>query len=80
MSEIIIEKGIPIPHRLRKNGSLKDILSKLEVGDSFLWPLNRRASILPSAQKLNISITTQKLEDKVRVWRITKPEDAVNGH
>lgn len=64
-----IEKGIPICRSSYHSGT-SEALRKLEVGDSFLYPIKKRYSIDTIARRLGIAITIRKIDkDTVRIWR-----------
>lgn len=74
LPQIKIEKGVPLPPST-KIGKWRDLLEKLEVGDSFFLPNNVRAANIHSnlavpARRLGIKITVRAISDGVRVWRI----------
>lgn len=73
----IIEKGIEIP--IRTDSRNKYPFRDMEIGDSFFVPndnLPPSASknfcqfVQPGAKRLGIKITTRKVKDGFRVWRI----------
>lgn len=67
---IKIEHNVPIPHGAGNYGSIVRIFKKMKVGDSFVYPLQKRAS-LNSAARVGITISSRKIsETKIRVWRI----------
>lgn len=69
MSDLKIEKGIPLPARTRQGG-MSQVMREMVVGDSVLWPLAKRTSLNPLAARLAIKIATRKEGvDHVRVWR-----------
>lgn len=70
--EVKIEKCIPIPNRAGHRSGLTAALRSLEVGDSFLWPKTKRASIIPAATLVRIKVATRAEGDHVRVWRIAE--------
>ena len=65
---VSIDTGIPVPD------SVSYPFEHLEVGDSFLVPIDKRASVASLAtkygQKTNTEFAVRKVsEDNVRVWR-----------
>jgi len=70
--EIQIVENVPIPPRFNKKiTALTDTMRALKVGDSFAVPIQKRSSVLSSANLAGIRITTRKISDtEVRVWRI----------
>jgi hypothetical protein len=75
-----IEKGIPIPDRMRRpykkrsvfiDNELNVTLSKLRAGDSFVITEDRRrCNCYLRAVKLKITITTRKINGEGwRIWR-----------
>jgi hypothetical protein len=67
-SEFKIEKNIPIP---RRRGGFLQTMREMEIGDSVLIPLQVRNSVSTTAKRLNIELTSKKINDKeVRVWRV----------
>ena len=78
---IVIEKNIPIPALGTKTGKWQRVLSRMDVGDSFVINLTepnkrrnreRKHSILTHAAKsLDMKIRTRKINDNtLRVWRV----------
>ena len=77
---IVIEKNIPIPALGTKTGKWQRVLSRMDVGDSFVIELKkddlrfgraRQSSILAHAAKsLDIKIRTMKISNMLRVWRV----------
>ena len=76
---IIIEKNIPIPPLGTKTGKWQRVLSRMDVGDSFVLTLTerdkrsgrvRKQSILTHAAKsLDMKIKTMRIDNTLRVWR-----------
>jgi hypothetical protein len=80
-----IEKGIPMPEHNKKYAK-KFPFEKLEIGDSFLVPLaaDKSPSSIYSAisqarKRLNIALTSARVEGGVRVWRISLPLPSQEG-
>lgn len=67
MSEIKIEKGIPIPDKGKRKSAIP--FDKMEVGDSFLVRFTQRTGIHTTAKRFGITITSRQEGDKVRIWR-----------
>lgn len=62
----IINKNIKIP---KKQGTT-EFMKGLEVGDSFVIDLDKRAGLTQLAMQIGIKITTKKInEEEARVWR-----------
>jgi hypothetical protein len=73
VSEIKIEKGVPIPqkHDSQKRGSLTATLKAMEVGDSFLYAKSQRGALPTVARHAGIRVATRSEgADHVRVWRV----------
>ena len=76
MSLAKIEKGIPIPANATTGPGTprKYPLAEMEVGDSFLAPLNRKGSVKSRAslhaRKTGRQFCVRVTEAGVRVWRI----------
>ena len=69
-----IEHGIPIPGG-RGQSEFNDLMVKLNVGDSFVAPRNKRSVIVNVAWRLNIKVLTRKVDDEnMRVWRVEPAE------
>lgn len=67
-----IEKGIPLPGEKGSTAATAaQTLRNMEVGDSFLYPKEKRANLFTTAYRLaGIKIATRSVDDKsVRVWR-----------
>jgi hypothetical protein len=73
MSELKIEKGIPIPLNQRAGG-FTEFLAKMAVGDSFLAPKEKvayiRGNIGTIGKKINAKFLTRTVEGALRVWRV----------
>ncbi len=69
MNTYVIEKGISIPeHGNNKNNYP---FKKMEVGDSFVVPLNKRGGLAFLSKRSGIKIKTAKIDDAhARVWRV----------
>lgn len=81
-----IEKNIPIPEqRGRKpNGTYSEVMSKMDVGDSFVAEGDKsqtiQSAVRQAARRIGIKVTTRQLDEtdpqfnpdkvKIRVWRI----------
>ena len=71
MKEVKIEKGIPIPSRV-KFGENRKLLESMEVGDSVFFNLKRDtiwARYYNPALRLGIEITVRKDGEGCRMWR-----------
>lgn len=79
--EITIDKDHPIPERKHglvvRKSKLKELLTTIEIGDSFAWPFNTKASVARSVISIakgkyapDIKIRTEVQDNKLRVWRI----------
>jgi hypothetical protein len=65
-----IEHGIPIP-RLR--GRYRDTFDRMKVGDSVLFPLDRKRTAQNAAQSAAVNgrrFTVKKTLQGYRVWRV----------
>lgn len=75
-----IEKNIPIQEHTRR-GELTEFVSQLNVGDSFLIPLEGEDTIDDIRQKANSLVTSGRRQGKkltsrsvgngLRVWRVS---------
>jgi hypothetical protein len=67
-----IEKHVPASEKRVRGRAWRELLSRMEIGDSVVLDnRNHRSSIKYAAQKLGIQLTSQTLPDKrIRVWRI----------
>ena len=80
MSDYKIDRGIPIPPlrdkrpRRDKYGTTKEVLSQMEVGDSFFVGGTAATDVLDKfynpANRMGIRITARRVDGGVRVWRI----------
>ena len=64
-----IDTGVPVPERA------KYPVRELKVGDSFLFPADKRDSVQPLASKIKVEtgreFTIRKMDnDTCRIWRI----------
>ena len=70
MSEIKIEKGIPIPIINENSKAIKSSMVKMEIGDSFVCSSNGK-NLHVMANIVRISIATRKISaTEYRVWRV----------
>ena len=69
---IEIEKGIEIPASRERIAGLGKTLKNMKVGESFLYPLNKRTSVLSVAfrNKPRKFITRKVGDNHIRVWRV----------
>jgi hypothetical protein len=68
MNDLVIEKGISIPPR---KGRWMNALRSMEIGDSILFPLDIQPStFFIAARRSGIKITSRKMPDGLRVWRV----------
>ncbi len=67
---IKIEKGIPIPQKQTRNGTL-EALQSMEVGDSFLYKRSAATGLYPLFKRAPGRKFVVRTIDKasVRVWR-----------
>lgn len=75
MTNIKIDKNIPIPPSKLGEGGGKYPWSEMEVGDSFLWPSEKQqkqasALAVATGRRLNKRFATRKTPEGVRVWRV----------
>lgn len=75
ITQIQIQKNIPAPaRRFLSSGFLPTVratLQKMEIGDSFLWPISKTA--YDAAKQLGYRITVRKESGNgFRVWLIAK--------
>lgn len=67
--KIKIEHGIPMIKQ--RNSVITESIKNMKVGDSFLYPADKRTHITGNANRLGFRIVTRKTEDGlVRVWRV----------
>jgi hypothetical protein len=65
-----IDNGVPIPKdRMR---GISDVIKRLKVGDSFLFPAVKRSGLYSIGKRFNITLAIRLVDDEtmVRVWRI----------
>jgi len=72
-SNIVIEKGIPLPTRLicrERGGKWVDLLRRMEIGDSFLVPMVAVSSINSVSKRIGMKLRYQKQPDGInmRCW------------
>jgi len=73
MSDISIEKGIPMPRPNHRGGYGKfgNIVREMEVGDSVLVTKQRDvANLMSSGKRIGLGMSSRKVEGGWRVWRI----------
>ena len=82
---LTVEKGVPIPPVLVKQGANIALLTGMEVGDSVWWDLaeaKRAMRFYRVAKKLGLKILIRKVDENdpqgpgVRMWRMA--EEAVS--
>lgn len=69
--EIKIEHGIPM--QKARGSKITEALSQMKVGDSFLYPEDKRTNIAGNAKRLNMKMVSRKTgagDGMVRVWRV----------
>jgi len=73
MNPILIDHNIPVPARGVAGSAMsrmREALSGMEVGDSFLWSRDNKHPY-KAAKQLGCRITTQKVNGNGwRIWRI----------
>lgn len=68
--EIKIEHGIPVGEGTNY-GLIYEVLKKMKPGDSFVYPLEKRSTVISSAHRHGIKIVTRSLGGHtVRIWRV----------
>lgn len=68
-----IRDNVPPPVRNFPNAGLTATLRKMQIGQSFEWPVHTRTSvsnIYNSARKVGIKVVTSLQGEKVGVWRV----------
>lgn len=82
--EIKIEKGIPAPTQTSRRGVIAQTLKAMEVGDSFIFPLNGRscvsqkAAIYQHAKDAGVRVVARNEGDSFRVWKVAATRDGDN--
>lgn len=84
-----VEKGIPVPPYKGYDGRnlphsvWPEFLKSLEIGDSFVVPYPRAASLMSLARLLNIELVKLQVRERAsngmaqaRFWRVPKAEKA----
>lgn len=68
---ITVEEGIEIPKRYGRESELTKVLRALKVGQSFVVDDFRiRAIVTTAAIRYGVKITTRKVDEGYRIWRI----------
>ena len=71
MSDISIEKGVPMPERSSGWGKFGNTIREMEVGDSVLVTVQRDvANLMSSGKRIGLGMSSRKVEGGWRVWRI----------
>lgn len=81
MDEIQLEYDIPIPpplekrrtprKRVSKYGALKAAIGRMLPGDSFVYPNDRRYSVILAAREMGVKVSARSLGDgNARFWRV----------
>ena len=74
MKKLKIEKNVPMP---RRRSVYNETFAVMDVGDSFVLPLNKRPSVVTAARRHKkqnpaFGIATRTVGDgQVRVWRVS---------
>jgi len=68
-----IDKNVPIPLARYGQRVRDDVMSKLEIGDSFVVENNKEAcNWYQSARKVGIKLARRKMKDEsFRMWRVS---------
>lgn len=65
-----LEKGIPIPDHQVARSETGKLMRAMKLGESFLFPIGKRAVLSSHAKLAKIKIITRTVDAKhVRVWR-----------
>jgi hypothetical protein len=71
---LVIDKGIPVPPQRRRGcGEVIDVLERMEVGDSVVFPdSGKRVTFATSGygKRLGRKFVTRKVDGGRRIWRI----------
>lgn len=71
MSNISIDKGIPMPEQRSGWGKFGNTIREMEVGDSVLVTEQRDvANLMSSGKRIGLGMSSRKVENGWRVWRI----------
>jgi hypothetical protein len=71
MSDLSIDKGIPMPEERSGWGKFGNTIREMEVGDSVLVTEQRDVpNLQASAKRIGLRMTSRKVEGGWRVWRI----------
>ncbi len=69
---IIIEKGIPVPHSSRKSAEFINAVKDMEIDDSFIFRGERtelHTLIYAAKRRLKHKFTSRTVDGGIRVWR-----------
>jgi hypothetical protein len=70
MSDLSIEKGVPMPQR-GGWGRFGDVVHQMEVGDSILvTKQNDVCNIQTQGRRIGLTMSSRKVDSGWRVWRI----------
>jgi len=68
---INIEKGHAMPQVAEgEAGRVRDILTAMEKGDSFLYPLSDKGNVYYAAKTLGLKVTARNEGEGVRFWLV----------
>jgi len=69
-----IEKNIPIPSIQQNRSRWKDLINKMNVGDSVVVNVTQRSALIWAARMAGKYIITRNITEKgkIRVWLINK--------
>jgi hypothetical protein len=72
ITEIKIEKGIPIPPRgTGPKGGVVSLIKALAIGDSFTVSANKRSAITMWQKSAGVRLTSRRVDaETIRVWRV----------
>jgi len=67
-----IDKNIPVPRKQVKKAIWATLVDNMDVGDSVLVNnVSERQSLTMAIKAQGYEVTTRKVDDKFRVWRLS---------
>jgi len=71
-NQMKIDKNIPIPRKQHKKATWAALVDQMDVGDSVLVNnVSERQSLTMAIKAQGYEVTTRKVDDKFRVWRLS---------
>lgn len=71
MSELSIQKGIPLPPKSSGWGKFGNTIRLMEIGDSvFVDDKRDVANLMSSGKRIGLGMASRKVDNGWRIWRV----------